>query len=775
VLPLDGVRVLELAQGVAGPYAGKLLRDLGAAVVKVEPPGGDVARGCGPFPLGAGPAAAGGLFAYLNAGKETLVLDLERAADRARLVGLLAGVDIVIDSAAADERERLGLEQARTGQAGRVWVSVTPFGLSGPRAGWRGNDLIAFHSSGFAYGFPALQVDHAELPPLNGPTYAAEFLAGQVAASAALHGLLGAQQTGRGSHLDVSLQEAVAAANNSQFNRVQDGSGSTSRRVFADRPSNSTVALLPCADGWVAISPREEHQWARWLAVMGGPAWASDPRFADRAARDRHWAELYPLLADWSRQRAKAEVFAAAQAQRVACLPLGTASDLLGSAQLAARAFFVERDDAALGGRVVMPGRPYHLEVGEAGPGQPREAARAVAADASSLVRPLQGVRVVDFSWVLTGPICTKLLAALGAEVIKVESAARADLSQRSLAWEELNPSKRSVTLNLRHERARELARALIAQSDVVVENFSTGVMERLGLEYPRLRQLNPRLIMASSSAFGRQGPDREQVAYGTLVQCLTGWAALSAHPGYPPRSAGGVWTDPLTASFETVLVLAAIWRQRQTGAGAYVDLSMAETTIAALPEPILAWCLRHEELGPRGNRHPHHAPQGCYPAQGDDAWVALSVQSDAEWLTLARLLGREDLLADGQLGTAAGRRAQHDRLDTAIAAWTASRSAAETAACLQAHGIAATPTIPTAEVVHDAHLGARGFFQSVPRLDGRATFVTLGAPWLIDGQRPTTPEAAPSLGRDNTYVFRELLGLDGGEYERLIGEQVIF
>jgi benzylsuccinate CoA-transferase BbsF subunit len=726
------------------------------------------------------------------------------------------------------------LESLRAAQPRLVWVSVTPFGLSGPRAGWRGNDLIAFHSSGFAYAFPALQVDHAGLPPLNGPTYAAEFLAGQVAASAALHGLLGAQRTGRGSHLDVSLQEAVAAANNSQFNRVQGGSGSNSRRVFSDRPSNSIVALLPCADGWVAISPREEHQWARWLEVMDGPAWASDPRFADRAARERHWAALYPLLAEWSRQRTKAAVFAAAQAHRVACLPLGTASDLLGSAQLAARAFFVELDDATLGGHVVVPGRPYHLEVGEAAASEPAEAAASAgrtteatvaadqpaeaavaagetaeaalaaagtgeaadqaaeaavaaarqsagaaqvvaAAEVSSLVRPLAGVRVVDFSWVLTGPICTKLLAALGAEVIKVESAARADLSQRSLAWEELNPSKRSITLNLRHERARELARALIARSDVVVENFSTGVMERLGLDYGRLRQLNPRLIMASSSAFGRQGPDREQVAYGTLVQCLTGWAALSAHPGYPPRSAGSVWTDPLTASFETVLVLAAIWRQRQTGAGVYIDLSMAETTIAALPEPILAWCLRHEELGPRGNRHPLYAPQGCYPALGDDAWVALSVQSDAEWMTLARLLERADLLADAELATAAGRRAQHDRLDAAIAAWTASRSASETAACLQAHGIAATPTLPTAEVVHDAHLGARGFFQSVPRLDGRGTFVTLGAPWLIDGQRPSTPEAAPSLGRDNAYVFRDLLGLDAGEYERLRGEQVIF
>ena len=187
----------------------------------------------------------------------------------------------------------------------------------------------------------------------------------------------------------------------------------------------------------------------------------------------------------------------------------------------------------------------------------------------------------------------------------------------------------------------------MVARSDVVVENFSSGVMERLGLDYPRLRAINPRLIMASSSAHGRTGPDRERVAYGTLIQCFTGWAELSAHPGRPPRSAAGVWTDPLTAVFETLLVLAALWRQRTEGTGGLYDLSMAEATIAALPEPILAWCLNQEVLQARGNRHPVWAPQGCYPAQGEDRWVALSVQSDAEWASLCGLMDRDDLLGD--------------------------------------------------------------------------------------------------------------------------------
>jgi benzylsuccinate CoA-transferase BbsF subunit len=482
---------------------------------------------------------------------------------------------------------------------------------------------------------------------------------------------------------------------------------------------------------------------------------------------------LYPLLSEWSRVRGKADVFRAAQEQRVACLPLGTPTDLLASAQLAARKFFVTPMDPAPPDAVVLPGRPYHLST----PRAPEACVKATDAHigANTTLRPLEGVRVVDFGWVLTGPICTRLLASLGAEVIKIESAARPDLSSRDLGWQELNPGKRSITLNLKQARARELARDLIAHSDVVVENFSTGVMERLGLDYVRLQHVNPRIIMASSSAVGRTGPDREQVAYGTLIQCLTGWAALSAHPGYPPRSAGGVWTDPLTATFETFLILAAIWRQRITGIGLLIDLSMAETTLAALPEPVLAWTLARQVLQPRGNRHPLYAPQGAYPARGDDRWIALSVQSDTEWTALCRLMERPDLLTDARFATEGGRRTHHDELDTAIGAWTITRDAETVAGILQARGIAAAPTLEPSEVVNDAHLHARSFLGEIERLDEARTFTSPATPWLIDGWRPHALGRPPSLGQDNAYVFKTLLGLDAAEYEALIQDHVIY
>ena len=797
--PLVGVRVLELATDVAGPYGGKLLADLGADVLKAEPPTGDPARRRGPFRGDAPDPEGSGLFLYLNGGKRGITLDLETTAGRDALLELVPRIDVLIESEQPGALERLGISPDRLRQRNPrlVLVSVTPFGQWGPRAGWRGNDLVAFHAGGFAYGFPSREIERPDLPPLNAPSYAALFLAGEMAAGAAVHGLLAAQQTGRGSHLDVSLQEAVAAENQAQHNAAEregherggyDGGGGLRRQVTATS-SNATVTLLPCRDGWVVISPREEHQWARWLEVMGGPDWGADSRFADRQARQRHWQELYPLLTAWSRQHARRGIFEAAQARRVACYPLGTATDLLASPQFAARGFFVEQQHAELG-PLVLPGVPYDLS-GTERP-RPRPAPRlgqhngeafTPQVEASTLqheglpadaVRPLRGVRVVDFSWVMAGPICTKYLAAMGAEVIKVESNARPDLSHRDVSWEELNPSKRSITLNLKDERARDLARRLIAASDVVVENFSTGVMERLGLDYPALREINPRIIMASASGFGRTGPDRDLVAYGSLLQCYTGWASLAAYPGRPPSSVGGIWTDPLTACLETFLLLAAIWRQRTTGAGCYYDVSMAETMIAALPEPILAWSMRDEVVEPRGNRDPLYAPQGAYPAAGDDRWVALSVRSDGEWAALCDLMGRADLAADPRLAAAAGRRAQHDELDAAIAAWTRSRPASETAEALQAAGIAATPTLTAADVLTDEHLAARSFVGVVERLAG-GTRQTLGAPWLIDGRRPDGFRRAPRVGEDNEYVFKSLLGLGDAEYERLTAEQVIY
>jgi crotonobetainyl-CoA:carnitine CoA-transferase CaiB-like acyl-CoA transferase len=848
--PLGGVRVLELAGGIAGPYGGKLLADLGADVTKAEPPTGDPSRARGPFRDDVPDPEASGFYLYLNSGKRGITLDLEAAAGRDALLDLVGQVDVLVESFAPGTLNRLGVSvetlQARNPRL--VVVSVTPFGQWGPRANWQGNDLIAFQSSGFAYGFPSREIEQADLPPLNAPSHAALFLAGEMVAGAAVHGLLVAQRDGVGSHLDISEQEAVSAENQAQHNALDrpagerggyDGGDGGVKRAVVANSANTTVFFLPCKDGWVVVSPREDHQWARWLEVMGGPSWADDPRFATKAARQEHWLTLHPLICAWSRQQIKHDIFVAAQSQRVACYPLGTATDMLELPQFEHRGFFVEQDHPTLG-TLTFPGVSYQSpDVARPSPAlaprlgehnaavygevlgydatraaqasgaangaasangagfndahheAPTAASAASSAPASALraipkpaarplngrvspAKPLAGVRIVDFSWVMAGPICTKYLAAMGAEVIKIESRARPDLSHRNASWEEINPGKRSITLNLKDERARDLVRQLVGIGDIVIENFSTGVMERLGLGYPALREINPRIIMASASGFGRTGPQRDLVAYGTLLQCFTGWAGLSAYPGRTPTSSGGVWTDPLTACIEAFLLMSAVYKQRATGEGAFYDLSMTETMIAALPEPILAWTVGGKVLEPRGNRDPLVAPQGGYPAAGEDRWLALSISDDAAWQRFCIVIGWADLAADVSLATAAGRRARHDELDAIIGGWTRTQDAREAATLLQANGIAATPTLTALDVISDEHLTARSFAHEVERLGG-GTRYTLGAPWMIDGERPDGFTRAPEVGQDNEYVFKELLKLSAHDYDRLVGEQVIY
>jgi benzylsuccinate CoA-transferase BbsF subunit len=226
---------------------------------------------------------------------------------------------------------------------------------------------------------------------------------------------------------------------------------------------------------------------------------------------------------------------------------------------------------------------------------------------------------------------------------------------------------------------------------------------------------------------------------------------------------------------FETFLILAALRHQCATGKGVFIDLSMAETTLAALPEPMLAWSLAHEVLQPRGNRHPVYAPQGAYRTLGEDRWLALSVQSDAEWRTLCRLMQRLDLLEDARFSSQAGRRAHHDVLDAEISAWTINCSADDLAAQLQAAGVPATPSLSPREVVSDEHLRARAFLGEIERVDGSGTFTSAATPWLIDGWRPHALARPPKLGEDNVEVFQSLLGLDAAEYDALVREHVIY
>jgi benzylsuccinate CoA-transferase BbsF subunit len=382
--------------------------------------------------------------------------------------------------------------------------------------------------------------------------------------------------------------------------------------------------------------------------------------------------------------------------------------------------------------------------------------------------RALEGVRVVDFSWVVAGPYCTKLLGLMGAEVIKIESATRAQYKNRGAWFSVLNNAKKSCTINLSSEHGRALIKRLIAVSDVVVENFSTGVMDRLGLGYDDLRTINDDIIYVSSSGVGRTGPGKNWLAYGTLLQGLSGWTSLFSEPN--PRMEGmGIvpsWTDPLTGLWEALTIQAALLHRSRTGRGLYVDLSMLESTITIMADVFLGAAATGKAYAAGEAISPAYAvPHGIYPCKEADSWIAISVGCEAEWEALCRALGDPAWTREPELHTDEGRRRHRARIDRLLADETAKQSVRCFFRELQAAGVTAGPCYGLRDVVEDPQMQVRGLFRRLPLSDGQ-TQLTTALPWSDGTGWKGELFRPPALGEHNEEVFRGMLGMSEQEYE---------
>jgi benzylsuccinate CoA-transferase BbsF subunit len=386
---------------------------------------------------------------------------------------------------------------------------------------------------------------------------------------------------------------------------------------------------------------------------------------------------------------------------------------------------------------------------------------------------PLAGVRVIDLSWIIAGPTATRFLAMMGAEVIKVGSVRRPDPSSRTAPFQSYNQSKLYAALNISTPQGLALAKRLIAISDVVVENFAAGVVERLGLGYEVIAAIKPDIIMLSSSGTGHSGPHKDYVAYGSLLQHYTGWNSISGYPEREPIK-GGLWADPWVGMELAMITVAALNHRAVTGAGQYVDFSMAEALSASIPEALLDYQMNGKVRAPQGNRDTWDAPHGVYHCQGEDRWIAIAVTNDTEWQALCRVIARPDLAADPRLVRAAGRRQHQDELDAAITAWTRRHQDYAAMHLLQAAGVPAGPSLDIARVYHDPQLRAGGYLTRLQTSDGETRELP-GLPWRFAGLGAPPITAAPVLGQHNAYVYHELLGLSEAEVARLVEEQVIY
>jgi benzylsuccinate CoA-transferase BbsF subunit len=400
---------------------------------------------------------------------------------------------------------------------------------------------------------------------------------------------------------------------------------------------------------------------------------------------------------------------------------------------------------------------------------------------------PLHGYRVLDFGWVLAGAIPGMVLADMGAEVIKVETRQRLDYMrmgrpivgdqpdpEQNPMFHNVNRNKLSITLNTTHQKGVELARKLVARCDVVIENFSPGVMGRLGLSYEELCRMRPDLIMASISSTGQTGLLRNLRAYAPSIGALAGLDSTMGYEGRRPLGLKHAFGDICGALHTVFAIVAALYQRQRTGRGQYIDLSMLRATVATQGVGLMEYIMTGRVIQPRGNYDPTMAPYGNYPCEGEDRWVSIAVATDEEWQGLKAALGSPAWTADAKFASRYGRLKHRHELDRHLAQWTAGRSAETVTELLQSHGVAAVPVMGAEERLFNPHFRERGLYADIdhPALGAEPIFNLM---WNLSRTPSTIRRHAPLMGEHNQQVFCGILGMSAQEVKALEEAQVIY
>jgi len=772
---LQGIRVIETA-GVAAELAGRLLADLGAEVVKIEPPHGAPTRRIPPFADDDRQRSL--FFEYYNAGKRSLVLDADARAGE-ELRARLADTDVWLDTTPPHQPLRCDLDSVRAANPRLVVARVTPFGLDGPYAALRSSDLVAQAAGGmvFTNGFPGET-------PLQGFGLQAYHAASLYAVIGVLLALLERERSGLGQVLDVSLQEAVAGA-------LEETSAAWNgeRRIEIRRGPvhwSRVFRTCRCRDGYVMLCLIGD--WTTlvgWMMERGFGAELSGHEWDDFFLRRERAEEIYAVLERWAADQSAEEILQGAQLRRLPFAAVRPPEALLDDPQLAARGFFTSLPGTSLR----FPGPPFGMSrtplvtrsaaprLGDAATHAP---ARRIAADSSARAdggpRVLDGVRVLDFTHVVAGPLATRILADHGAQIIKVERRATLDLGERRGGFfGNLNRAKRSVILDMAKPGAVEIAKRLAAKSDVVIDNFSARVMGNWGLDYEGLRRLRPDVIAIGMSGFGKTGPLKDYVSFGPTLHALCGHTMLMRMPGRDPAGWGFSHSDICAGLNGALAIVAALLHRARRGEGQFIDLSQLESVTAYMGPMLLDLANNGNKSEPAINRSQEApgAPHGVYRCAGDDRWVAIAVLEDEDWRHLSEAI-TEPWTTDERFATAASRLHHAAALDAALERWTGLRSPEEVTALCQRFGVAAF-TVANGEdlCARDPHLQSRGYWARVREPGGR-TVALDGVAARLSRTPGYVTAPGPLHGEHTEDVLRDVLECPDREIAALRAEGVI-
>ncbi|MCP3856559.1 MAG: CoA transferase [Actinomycetia bacterium] len=803
---LSGIRVLDLADRSAA-LAGRVLADLGAEVILVEPPGGNSMRHLAPFVGGKPDPELSCHHLYLNANKRSVVLDLDNPDHRSQFRALIGTADLLIDTdppGRLDDLE-LGHEDLRALNPGLVQVSVTPFGLDTPWRDRKATDLVAGAAGGLLWvsGEP-------EGRPVQGghsPSYAMAGLAAASAATIALHQRdLGPAATGHGVHVDISLQEATALAGM----QTNTPSAWTWHQRVPRRPGLS--AALRCRDGkYVGHMVRPDRfggflTWCDQVGVDHGMT-PDDWEWArlDAPREDNPvTAATLALAAALTRD----EFAAGALEADLVCLPVLDFPDMERHEQYLVNDQFLTVSDSQRNRHLGFVRSP----VDAMADGVTIEPAPFLGADTDPLLRnlpgkgdvstlptqisgesgesgepgrALEGIRVVDFGWVLAAPIGTRLLASFGAEVIRIESSQKPD-SIRSQTGPEgrpdpdlgglqntVNAGKKSLAIDLTTEAGKDLVRDLITTADVVVNNFRPDAMERMGLGYETLDQLRPGIVLLNLPGAHRFGPWAPRASMGNILMAASGFNMYTGFDDERPRGIGVAYPDFTSPHLLVSTVLSALRQRETTGQGQELHLTQLSGMVSLNGVEWMQYVDSGEQPARRANRDHDHCPHGVFAAEGEDEWLALAVAGNEEFAALAGVMGQPELANDPRFTDHTTRKANEDPLDEIVAGWARGLDRWEAADQLQAAGIAAAavehlddmldrdPQLPNHyQIVHQP---------SAPNID--IPIDREAARW-----RGITHDLArsPGVGEHNEHVVREILGRTEEEYIQLILDEVL-
>lgn len=760
------VRVTDLGDSAATASCSKLLADAGLQVTVLEPPSGSRLRDAAPRARNHEPESSS--YLYLSSGKRVVTLSEDRNERARQIADHVRASQIVIHDLTNDvaTRDGLAFEDLIQINPSLTVVAITGFGSTGPSAGRPASDLTIYASSGHLL-LTGLPDREPILPYGHQPQLYGGLLAAVVASAAEWR----SHQDGAPRFVEVSLQEALAGA----LDQALNGYVFTGRhpvrhgnRILEDTPLTDLYATK---DGHVQISIYTETQWHAFCELVGRPEWWNDTRLKTWAGRKEHSQELLDVMQTWFANRTSAAALAECQQLRIPIGIVSSVPQLLTDPQLLARGFFRKIES---NGSLVAPGLPYHIEMVAEDESAPRSAiCERSKSGRNHKPLPLEGITVVDFTHAWAGPFGSMQLAFLGAKVVKIESAEHPDgtrymdidpeaagpVYERGGYFQEWNRNKLSLVINLAHSGAVDLMHEVLDRADIFISNYSARVVPKWGLDWQVNKRRHPHLIQVTMPAFGSQGPYRDFVAYGEVLEGAGGLAALSGYTANEPVRSGIAYADPVNGLYGAFAAVLGLQIRSATGGGAWFDLSHQEGVARLVGDAIIHYQRSDQELKASGNDREDLYMNLVLRCSGDDNWIAITAADEPQWKAVARTVGIDPQAAD---------RGRH-----ALAEWVKNKDKFEVAAILENTGAAVAPVLSIPELLKDAHLNARGFFAHMSHpMWGEKLLPRAG--FTLDHEKVPAAEHAPIFDSDTDSLLRDMLGKTPAEIADLRRRRIV-